>query len=390
MIKQTKDIKTKKATKTKYCSWSTGPLPKGCALCVQGKKLVLFITGICAQRCFYCPINEKKFGHDAVYANEWKLKDPDDLKTLLEEAKMTDACGAGITGGDPLAKTERCVSYIKLLKKKFGKRFHVHLYTPLKLVNEEKLSKLHSAGLDEIRFHPDLDDETLWPRLKLARKYKWDVGVEIPVIPGYEIKTKKLIDFLSGKVDFINLNELERSDTQVAHYRLDKMKYEQKDRLSYGIIGSEKLAIKLAEYASSKGLRAHYCTAKLKDSVQMAKRIARRAKHAALPCDRLTPEGLLFRGCVYLKEYAPNIIGYRERIKNADKKEIMKALEELKRKLKAKYKTEFYVDDVKPRLIVSPQLLEKKTKELKKMGLVVALVEEYPTADAIEVEVEIL
>jgi pyruvate formate-lyase activating enzyme-like uncharacterized protein len=168
------------------------------------------------------------------------------------------------------------------------------------------------------------------------------------------------------------------------------MKYEQKDRLSYGIVGSEKLAIKLAEYASSKGIRAHYCTAKLKDSVQMAKRIARRAKHAALPVDKLTPEGLLFRGCVYLKEYAPNIIGYREKLNKADKKELMHELEKTKKMLEKKYKTQVYVDDIKPRIIVAPEFLEKKAKELKKMGLVPAFVEEYPTADAIEVEVELL
>ena len=58
---------------------------------------------------------------------------------LLEEARLTRACGAGITGGDPLMDLDRCVDYITLLKKEFGKRFHIHLYTPLKLVSMSRL-----------------------------------------------------------------------------------------------------------------------------------------------------------------------------------------------------------------------------------------------------------
>ncbi|MEK6823280.1 MAG: radical SAM protein, partial [Nanoarchaeota archaeon] len=137
--------------KTPYHSWRTGPLAKGCRLCVRGEKLVLFVTGLCAQRCFYCPISEHKFGKDVVYANEWRVEDPAHPRELLEEARLTRASGAGITGGDPLANVDRCCSYIRLLKRTFGKAFHIHLYTPLRLVTKERLAKLAKAGLDEIR-----------------------------------------------------------------------------------------------------------------------------------------------------------------------------------------------------------------------------------------------
>ena len=374
--------------KTKWHSYCTGDLAKGCRLCVKGKKLVLFITGLCAQRCFYCPVSEHKYGKDVVYANEWQVTDIEDPKELLEEARLTEAEGAGITGGDPLVNVDRCVKYIKILKQRYGKKFHIHLYTPLKLVNEERLQKLHDAGLDEIRFHPDLDDDNLWTRIDLAKKYDWSIGVEIPAVPGYEEKTKKLIDYIADKVEFLNLNELERSDTTAAHYKLDEMNMKTRDNISYGVAGSEETALELLEYAKTKGLTGHYCTAKLKDAVQMRTRIQKRAENVALPTDAITDEGTLVRGVAYLPDLAPDF-GYHEKLKIAKKEEIMPKLLELKEKL-LKKGINAVVDEKKLRLLTSEKIIQKKAKEIKELGLKPAIVEEYPTADATEVDIQFI
>ena len=124
-------------------------MPEGCKLCIRGAKLVLFVTGICNHSCYYCPLSEKRRGKDVVYANERPVKSYADI---LEEARLMDALGTGITGGNPALKFKRVIRYLKLLKREFGKEHHVHMYCIGALPNE-KLKELKDAGLDELRFH---------------------------------------------------------------------------------------------------------------------------------------------------------------------------------------------------------------------------------------------
>ncbi len=375
----------------KWHSWCSGQLAQGCKLCVKGRKLVLFITGACGQRCFYCPVNEDKFGKDVVYANEWLVKDPENPVELLEEARLTEARGAGITGGDPLVNIKRTTNYIKLLKKEFGKEFHIHLYTPLLLVNKNSLDALYNSGLDEIRFHPDLDNQEEWKKLSLAKNFDWSVGIEIPVVPGSESKIRMLVDFILDKVDFINFNELELSDTNAAHYKLHELGFEQKDSVSYGVKGSKELGVKMVAYAKSKGLSAHFCTAKLKDSVQVGNRLKIRAKNAAKSFDIVTEEGLLIRGVAYPKAFVPGS-NYSKLVKSADKSvwvELEKKREEVIKKYLLK-EDEVVVDYHKPRLLMSRKNVEKTCDFLKNLDLVPAICEEYPTSDSFEVEIDFL
>ena len=377
-------------TKTKHHSWCTGELAQGCRMCVRGRKLVLFITGLCAQRCFYCPVSEQKFGKDVVFANEWHVHDPKNPVELIDEVTYTGATGAGITGGDPLMVVDRCCDYIRLLKKTFGTNFHTHLYTPLKLVTPERLQKLAEAGLDEIRFHLTIDDNTLWHRLDLALPYNWNIGVEIPAIPNYDTYVKALIDFVAGKIDFLNLNELERSDTTTQHYALDSKGYKPKDSISYGVEGSAETAQHLLSYAATKGLSAHFCTAKLKDAVQVKNRIKLRAKNTALPTDTCTPEGLLLRGCIYLPELTPSF-GYRKKLAQADTNSMTKKLMQAQQQLQHIFgSSRIVIDPQKCRLLVDKDLLKTKKDVIKSQGFTPALVEEYPTADAFEVTIDFL
>lgn len=343
--------------KTSYHSYSTGTLPKGCRLCVQGRKTVVFITGICPKSCYYCPISEQKYKTDVVYINEWPTRKE---KDLFEEIRLCSSKGAGITGGDPLARLDRTVRYIKLMKKKFGRSFHIHLYTPLDLVTDASLRKLHSAGLDEIRFHPDLDKPKEWSRMLAAREFKWDMGIEIPAIPGRESLARKLIDYSAPFIDFLNLNELEISDTNAQH--LLERGFRPKDRLSYGVKGSEALAKRLLSYAEKNGIRTHYCTSKLKDRVQLAKRIRLRARNARKPYDYVTEEGMLVRGALYIDG----------------------SLAAARRKLLAR-KIRSDRDPKRGRLLLSVDDARKNARFLSSVGEL-RIVEEYPTFDCFSIQ----
>ena len=337
---------------TGYESYSNREIPRGCQLCVKGKKLVLFITGVCTKSCYFCPLSEHKFHKDVIYANERPIND---LKEIIEEAKISSAQGAGITGGDPLTKLERTIEAIKLLKKEF-KNFHIHLYTPLDLVTEEILKQLEIAGLDEIRFHPDLDDDKLWYKLKF--KTKMSKGIEIPSIPKKDIK--KLIEFAKNDVEFFNLNELEYADAK--QNKLAELNYETKNEFSYGIKGSEELALELLKQYPQ--LKIHYCTTKLKDSVQMMNRIKLRAKNAKRPFDIMTIEGTLIRGTIKGNE----------------------SLEEMHKKVSKYFENE--IDPLKNRLICAKNNVKKFSKELKKLNYNLEIVEELATYDQFEIESE--
>lgn len=345
---------------TKFYSKKIGSLAKGCQLCTQGRKSVLFVTGVCSNRCYFCPISDKKKNRDVVYINEWPTKN---IKDIVKEIRLCESYGVGITGGDPLAKIDRTARFIKILKRTFGKNFHTHLYTPLVLVNECNLNKLYSSGLDEIRFHPDLDDQKLWDRIKLAERFDWKIGVEIPSIPKKYNETKKLIDFIKDKVNFLNINELEVADNKSS--RLEELGFKTKDRLSYAIKGSEAIALSLLSYCEKNTkLDVHYCTAKLKDRVQLSKRIRRRAKSIAKPYDIITEDGTLFRGAVYTTKNLNNVIN----------------------KLKKDFRIPSdLIEKDKDRILVAPWIAEELKEELKNLDLKVALVEEYPTWDRLEI-----
>jgi len=404
--------KSEISMKTNFYSYKIGDLTKGCQLCIKGSKLVLFVTGLCPRCCYFCPISDKKYQKDVTYADEWPTKN---IKDIIKEAELINAEGAGLTGGDPLCRLDRVIFYLKKFKKKFGKKFHIHLYTSLNLTNKNSLKKLYDNGLDEIRFHLDLDNDRLWEKIKLALDYDWDVGVEIPVIPKKEKQLKKIILFINeinknnkNKIKFLNLNELEIADNKVN--KLTDLGYKTKNNLSYAIKGSEELALRLLKFIEKNKIKinVHYCTATLKDKVQMANRIKRRAKNVRKKYDIVTDEGTLVRGVIYLAELKPGI-GYRkkiEKIKNKDS--IIKKLSIIKNKLKKDFKIKnnlIEVDKNKLRIltsvkdvykisdIINKNLLKninKDKKLLNKKDLFLAVVEEYPTYDAFEINVEFL
>ncbi|MDI3502119.1 MAG: uncharacterized protein PWR13_658 [Archaeoglobi archaeon] len=267
-------------------------MSRGCELCEKGAKMVLFITGECTRSCFYCPISEERRGRDVIFANERPVRRDEDV---LIEARLMDALGTGITGGEPLLKLERVLHYSRLLKKEFSEEHHIHLYTSL-APSEGVLRKLRKAGIDELRFHPPVElwdriKETEYPEsMKIAKKIGFEVGFEIPALK----EVPQLIEVLRDVGGFLNLNELEFSETNAEE--LMRRGFVLKSDEECGAEGSEEIAKMIMEDA--RDIPVRFCPSSFKDGVQLRMRLKRIAKNVARRFDEITEDGTLVYGVI--------------------------------------------------------------------------------------------
>jgi hypothetical protein len=188
---------------------------------------------------------------------------------------------------------------------------------------------------------------------------------------------------------------LEISDTNSCE--LVDRKFVTKDKTSYGVLGSDELALNLLKYCSEKypRLNVHYCTCKLKDGVQLRERLKLRAGNTKNVFDIVTEDGTFVRGVIYSHNLKPSF-GYKTILKNILPLEKEKLLKELSTARLALIK-EFHipqnmlmVDEQKLRIITNIGIVKKLAKHLHTKGLIPAIVEQYPTWDQMEVDVDFL
>lgn len=344
--------------RSECCSAFNGHIAKGCEHCINGSKMVLFVTGRCNAGCFYCPVSGMKMGKDTTYANEGPAPSPEDI---IHEAESMDATGTGITGGDPLVEMDRTLGFIRLLKEHFGKEHHIHLYTAM--MDYDKVKVLEEAGLDEIRFHPQMSQWSIFDNSELKRIVsgtKMDVGIEVPAIPDHREDLSHLIDsVLEAGVDFINLNEFEFSETN--WNRMEERGYVPKDEVSSAIAGSEETA--LAIMKGHRRASIHFCSSTFKDGVQLRKRLIRRANRIAKEYDVVTNDGTLIKGVVYADD--------------------LDSAADLLRKEYEVPDVLIFIDKERNRMEVASWVLEELASEL---PFKCYITEEYASADRLEVE----
>ncbi len=325
--------------------------------------MVLFVSGICDQDCFYCTISHGRWQIDKGFANERPINSDADI---LEEAKTSGAMGAGITGGDPTQRLERVVHYIKILKENFGEKFHTHMYTHGIGFTKEKLKNVYDAGLDEIRFHLNKNAVLDAIAIRKENKRKWNVGMEVPCIPGMQKYLCGLVDFLEqAGADFINLNEMEFSERNdkrmMEHHNL-----RQAEGQMTAVEGSYETGQKVLEYAQAhaKRITVHFCTAGLKMNTQLKNRLVNRAQNIRKPFEEITKDGFLSKGIIF-GQPLEKIVLQLNKLKISEK--------------------EFSAEKKKNRVEVSEELAKKLSKKLK---FKIALVQEYPSAEPWDFEVE--
>jgi len=275
-------------------------MARGCELCFPGEKAVIFVTGLCDDGCYYCPVNREKLGRDVFYVNEEPVTS---IEEAIIEVARTGATSASLTGGDPLARPDRTLILIKALKEHFGPQFHIHLYTSGRYLTPDLARALARAGLDEIRFHPTRD--VFLDRIPLAVRAGMDVGVEIPVGPGLVEWAKKVLAEAEKRgARFANLNELEFVEPN-ARELLSRGLRESRRR-PFTVEGAYEAALQVLEWAAENlSIPVHFCPATYKDRVQTLNRLRRTARTDAAWYEEPGPAGTLAYGITIHGERVP-------------------------------------------------------------------------------------
>jgi pyruvate formate-lyase activating enzyme-like uncharacterized protein len=247
--------------------------------------MVLFVTGLCHRRCWYCPLSPERSGRNLAYANDRPVNQPEEI---LVEARMMGALGTSITGGEPFLVPERVAAFCTILKEAFSKEHHIHLYTGMAPTREMLLPLI--GLVDEIRLHPPQDT---WPEilaspyarsLETARSLGFAVGIEVPALPALPALAEIL-----PLVDFLNINELEWGGINADEMR--SRGYTPADSLHNAVKGSRRWAKDLPHRE-----KVHWCSSKSKDAVQLRERLKRIAARTARPFDEVTGDGTILYG----------------------------------------------------------------------------------------------
>ncbi len=267
---------------------------RGCVLCQQGAKMVLFITGVCRRTCWYCPLSRERKGQDRIFANEKEISSPEEA---VRVAQRMSALGTGITGGEPLDRIERVIDYARVLKQAFGNEHHIHLYTAL-APGDDILRKL-TGLIDEIRMHPpsecwdNIRETEYVGSVRRAREMGFSAGFEVPALP--EIG---MIEAVLPDLDFLTINELEWGETNADEMR--RRGYHPEDSVHNAVDGSREWAFAISRHA---GVR--FCSSRFKDSVQLRQRLVRVARNTARPFDEITGDGTVIYGLVETTDGIP-------------------------------------------------------------------------------------
>lgn len=354
-------------------SQHVGVLPMGCIQCREGAKVVVFITGLCDKECFYCPVSRDKMYRDVVFANERPVH-VGEWDDLLDECRLIGAKGAGITGGDPMVVPDRVCEVLRTLKAEFGPDFHTHLYTSCAF-DISWIAKLKEAGLDEIRFHPEVREYKDMPNswhhaaIQEAIRVGLTTDVEIPCIPGKEDDIMELAMYLEDAgAHALNMNELEFSDPNIQN--LKRFGYQPMDDESQCVEGSRETALEVLRRWRESGSKftVHFCSSPYKDAIQLMQRLRRRAERTARPFEEQSEEGTLLFARLKPADGRPGELA-----------EVMRAELEVPMELLA---VEGDFVDTEPAIA---QVLADEGI-LEELDVTAWISEVYPTADRLEVE----
>ena len=286
-------------------------LSPGCRLCGEGAWSCLFINNFCNGRCFFCPSEQISKSEPAT--NGIPFPNPRDYVDYIQKFNIQ---GAGLSGGEPLLTFDRTLRFVDKIKKAFGKSLYLWLYTNGLVADQEKLTKLQEAGLDEIRFNLIASDYDL-SKIKIAVSLIPTVTVEIPAAPDHSERLKRLLHELQDLgVRFLNLHQL-RCTPHNARAMIQKG-YTLLHGPKVTVLESELTALRTIQYAIENRIQLpiNYCSFVYKDGAQT---LAYRQRLAALICkpfEDITALGAIRR--LSLRDHPAALVKIAADLKNQD------------------------------------------------------------------------
>lgn len=253
-------------------SVSTGFLSSACAACVGDCGSRTFYLNLrCNRDCYFCfNPNQADFEEHCAHDTPWRQEVDRFARSCAHPTHI------GLTGGEPLLERDEAVAFFRNARATCPDA-HLRMYTSGFGLDEETCRALADAGLDEIRFSVKLEDgeaevDEALAGIETARRFPFDVMVEMPVVPGTLPRMQRLLVQLDERgVRGINLLELcfpmrnwpefERRGMRVKNPPFSVL-YDYGYAGGLPIAGSEEDCLALVLFAMDAGLGmgVHYCS----------------------------------------------------------------------------------------------------------------------------------
>lgn len=248
-----------------------GSLSPGCRTCIAGTWCCIFVTDACTRNCFFCPAPQRDSDRNKPPCVPENISFYS-VHGCIEYLERFDFEGVAFTGGEPFLTLDRVLEYIKGIRRWFGDKHYIWVYTNGDLVTEEKLSLLKQAGLNELRFDIAATNYDL-TAVEKAVGYIDSVSVEIPAIPEDLEKLKSILKEMT-KIGVKHLNLHQLMQTKHNSENLNQRGYSPVNEDKYPdqapILESEFAALELQMYAIEikSDLGINYCSRCYKDKFQ--------------------------------------------------------------------------------------------------------------------------
>ena len=263
-------------------------LSPGCTLCGEGSWSCLFINGKCNCRCFYCPSEQQAIGIPTT--NTLNFSRVQDYEDYIDRLGFK---GVSLSGGEPLLTPDMTLKFLRAVKRRFGGRVYLWMYTNGTLVDKDVLLRLKDSGLDEIRFDIGATEYSL-KKAGLAVGVIDHVTVEIPAVPEeLDLLKDRLREMSDLGISYLNLHQL-----RLTRHNLPRMigrGYTCLHGEHPTVLESELAALNLLRHAvlNRLPLAVNYCSFVYKNRFQKAAARRRGALLVRKPWEDVTEKGYI-------------------------------------------------------------------------------------------------